>query len=80
MKEKGFDIIISSDLQYEELCAEIYFDGNFVGMITQEKGIENSVIEIYPPRVLPKWTFNYTEFVEFLQYAQNRLKQMKKKS
>lgn len=36
MKEKGFDITISSDEGYEELCAEIYFDIKFIAIIAQE--------------------------------------------
>lgn len=41
IKAKGFDIIISSDTQYEELCAEIYFNREFVAIITQEQVVLN---------------------------------------
>ena len=51
LKNKGFETIISSDEpQYEKLCAEIYYDGQFVGIITQEQGWENATIEISPPK------------------------------
>ena len=43
MKEKGFDIIISSDTEYEELCAEIYFDREFVAIVSQEYGLKVSL-------------------------------------
>ncbi len=74
LKEKGFNIIISSDIQYEKLCAEIYFNMEFVAIITQELGIENPVIEIYPPKNKPAWTFNYFEFAEILKVALDQLK------
>lgn len=80
MKEQGFNIIISSDTQYEELCAEIYYDRQFVAIITQEQGVENSIIEIEPPKNRKNWKFNYFEFIEILKAAQNNLEKMKKKS
>lgn len=78
MKEKGFDIIILSDTQYEELCAEIYFDGQFVAIITQEEGKENSIIEFDPPKSVLKWIFKYSDFIDALKEAQNCLEKMKK--
>lgn len=80
MKENGFDIIISSDIQYEELCAEIYFNREFVAIITQEQGIEHSIIDVYPPLNGEKWTFDYVEFIQILKDAQNSLMKMKKES
>lgn len=44
-----FKILISSDIDYDELCAEIFFEDQFVGILTQEKGFKNLKIEIYPP-------------------------------
>ncbi len=78
MREKGFDIIISSDIQYEELCAEIYFDKQFVAIITQEGGIENAIVEIEPQKNMQKWTFGYSEFVQILKEAYRELDEMKK--
>lgn len=80
MKENGFDIIISSDIQYEELCAEIYFNREFVAIITQEQGIEHSIIDVYPSLNKEKWIFDYVEFMQVLKDAQNSLIKMKKES
>lgn len=80
IKRKGFEMIISSDIQYEELCAEIYFDGEFVAIVTQEQGIENAIIEIDPPKNLPNWRFNYSGFIRILEDAYSILEEMKKKS
>jgi len=78
MKKKGFDIVISSDTQYDDLCAEIYFDQQFVAILTQEEGIENAMIEISPPKNTKNWTFNYFEFITILDEAENNLKRLKK--
>ncbi len=67
--DKGFEIIISSDIQYEKLCAEIYYDMEFVAIISQENEIENAVIEIYPPKNMANWTFKYSEFLAILNKA-----------
>lgn len=73
IKDKGFDIIISSDSQYDELCAEIYFDGEFVAILSRENGIDNMILEIDPPANMKNWTFKYSEFTKILQEAQESL-------
>lgn len=78
MREKGFDIIISSDTEYEELCAEIYFDREFVAIVSQEHGLKKLVIEIDSPKSEKKWIFNYFDFIEILKDAQITLEKMKK--
>jgi len=74
IKGKGFEIIISSDAQYENICSEIYFDGEFVAIITQEDGIENAIIEIDLPKNGSKWTFNFSELIEILNNAKDSLR------
>jgi len=73
IKGKGFEMIISSDNDYEELCAEIYFNGEFVGIITQEEGIYNPMIEFYPPKGKESWKFNFFELIEFLKTAESEI-------
>ncbi len=73
IKSKGFDIIISSDNEYEELCAEIYFDGEFVAIISQEQGNENPIIEISPQKNTSPWTFDFFEFLEIFKKAQTEI-------
>jgi len=77
--KKQFKIVISSDLDYEELCAEIYFDNQFVAIITQEKGFENLELEIYPPDKKKSWIFNFLEFEKILKKAKEILWEMHKK-
>ncbi len=73
-----FKIIISSDVEYNDLCAEIYFDDQFVGILTQEQGFENLEIEIYPPKSNDHWTFQMSEFERVLQSAKQALWEMRK--
>ena len=73
-----FKIIISSDLDYEELCAEIYFENQFVSIITQENGFENLMIEIYPPKEREAWVFNFSEFDKILKKAKQKLWEMRR--
>ena len=73
IKGLGFEIIISSDIDYEKLCAEIYFNGEFVAIISQEKGIDKEIIEIYPSKNMSSWSFNLLEFIEILNEAKNKI-------
>ena len=42
---KGFEIIVASLPDYQRLVAEIYYDGKFVLLISNEKSIENFDVE-----------------------------------
>ena len=75
-----FKIIISSDSEYEDLCAEIYYEDQFVGILSQEFDFENLSIELYPSQNKKNWTFNFSEFEEVLRFAKNSLWEMRKKS
>ncbi|MFA6119334.1 MAG: hypothetical protein WC688_05405 [Parachlamydiales bacterium] len=77
--KNDFKIIISSDLSYEELCAEIYFDDQFVAILTQEEGFENLMIEIYPPENKKMWLFKFSEFEKTLITAKEKLWKMREK-
>lgn len=38
IKGKEFETLIASPPDYEELVAEIYYEGLFVGLVSQERG------------------------------------------
>jgi hypothetical protein len=38
LKDKGFETMIASDTDYERVFCEIYFDGRFVALVSQERG------------------------------------------
>ncbi len=75
---KKFSIIISSDQEYDDLCAEIYFEKQFVAILTQEKGFENLKITIYPPEDQEKWIFKFSDFQEIIEKAKKSLWEMRK--
>lgn len=75
-----FKIIISSDTDYNELCAEIFFEDQFLGILTQEQGFENLEIEIYPPQHKKFWVFKFSEFEAVLTSAKKSLWDMRKPS
>lgn len=72
-----FQILISSDIEYNNLCAEIFFEDQFVGILTQEKGFENLQIEIYPSENQKSWTFKFSEFENILRSAKDALWKMR---
>lgn len=76
----GFHIIISSDIEYEDLCAEIYFQDEFFAIISQENGFDNLEIEIHPPACSKTyWTFRYSDFEVVLRQAKDTLWKMRKR-
>lgn len=42
----GFSVVLASSPEYEEITAEIFFDGKFVALINCEHGPEQLEIEI----------------------------------
>ena len=60
------------------MCAEIYFENQFVAILTQEKGFENLEIEIHPPQNKKYWAFKFSEFEAVLKSAKEALWKMRK--
>ncbi len=78
MISKRFRIDISSDLEYEDLVADVYFDDQIVFVVTQEHGFENMEIEIYSPENQGKWLFKMSEFEDVVRHAKERLWDLRK--
>lgn len=45
MNDSGIEVLLSSDSDYEELTAEIFYNGKFVALLNQDNGVENLRIE-----------------------------------
>jgi len=45
MNNSGIEILLSSDSDYEELTAEIYFNGKFVALLNKDEGLDNLKVE-----------------------------------
>lgn len=77
---RNFKIVMSSDSEYEDLCAEIYFQDEFVAIVSQEEGFDNLLIELSSPIKKDNWCFSFSEFIEILQNAKKALWEMRKLS
>jgi hypothetical protein len=78
MTEDKFDFVVRSDLDFEDLIAEIGYENNLVAILTQEEGFQNLRIRIYPPKNEDFWDFNFQEFEDTLSRAKMRLKDLQK--
>lgn len=71
---KKFSLEFCSDLEYEELVADIYFEQYSIAMVTQENGIDNMEIEIFSTdKSIKPWKLPLDAFIEILQQAKTSL-------
>ena len=71
--EARFDITVCSDSGYEDRIAEIYFRGEFVAVIRQERGRESPDIEIHAPANGRPWIFDLEAVDAAVRRARQRL-------
>ena len=69
---------MSSDDEYEDLCAEIYHENQFIAILSQEEGFENLKIEFFSSKTDESWVFNFKELEQALMSAKETLQIMKK--
>jgi hypothetical protein len=77
LKGKGFETIIASPPDYAGLVAEIYYDGQFVALISQERGRGIFDIETPGPRLVETEVIRKVElrgFWKAVEEASERLK------
>ncbi len=77
MKE-GFDFIYGDDPGYEDLIAEIYFNGEFVALVSQEAGIDSLDIHLHSRKGGESWRFKLKEFENALERVKHRLWELRK--
>lgn len=69
--ERNFEIIIGSPINYNELVAYIWINGEEVALVQKEDGIDEMKVELFEERigvVIPLDTF-----IEALNEARNEL-------
>ncbi len=71
--DNKFTIEICSDLDYEEMVADISYENDVVAIITQEDGIENMKIQILSPASNESWNFILDDFIEAIGFAKKTL-------
>ena len=59
--------------EYQEMIAEVYFQDEFVCLITQEDGSESTDIEIGSAQTNKSFKFRLAEFEDALAFAKKRL-------
>lgn len=74
----NFRIRICSDLDYEEMVADICFKNNTIAIVSQEKGIDNMEIKILINNCALDRKFPLDEFIEVLALAKKYLIEMQK--
>jgi hypothetical protein len=78
MNEKKFEYTISSDVDFEDLIADIGFDNHLVAFLTQEEGFKNLRIRIFPPKNEKFWDFRFDEFEDIIYRAKRHLEKLQK--
>lgn len=67
-----FFIQLCGDLDYEEMVADVYYENHAVGMITQEKGVEDMEVKLFQLTV-PNLNMPLDDYIEALLEAKKRL-------
>ncbi len=89
--KKGFNLEISSDLEYEGMVINVIYNPDqpqeprnniykqeLLAVLNQDKGIENIGIKLYAPEWKEYWDFSYKELIEILEKAKELLIQVNK--
>ncbi|MCH9625862.1 MAG: hypothetical protein S4CHLAM123_10460 [Chlamydiales bacterium] len=75
-----FRIRICSDLDHDEIVADICWNNNTIATINQDAGLENLSIELFLSAEHESWNLPFNDFMQTLLDAQKQLIEMKKKS
>ncbi len=51
MNSSGIKILLASDSDYEQLTADIYWNGDLVCKLNQDNGISDILLEIFPAAI-----------------------------
>ena len=69
----NLQVEISSDLDFENLIANVLAEGEMVARISQEPGFDRLQIDIFPPLEAEKWEFSFEDFDKAIHLAKRRL-------
>lgn len=78
MKEIDFKFTVGSHVDFEDLIADIEFEGHHVALLTQEEGFENLRILIDPPNNQEFWDFRFDEFEDIINRTKKRLWELRR--
>lgn len=75
---QDFEIIVGSDEDYEDLIADVYYQREFVCLISQEDGYASPDIDIHPKANGQPWKFKLSDFEGAIAQAKKRLWELRK--
>lgn len=75
-----FKIRMCSDLDHEEIVADVCWNDHTLATINQDKGLENLEIELFPPPNQESWILPFDKMVEIFCEAKKELHKMQKLS
>lgn len=78
INNKNFVVELSSDLDYEEMIAEILYKEETVAIISQELGIQSLKIELVASYDNKPWLFFLEDFLTVVESAKKQLIMMQK--
>jgi hypothetical protein len=61
-----FRISVGSEVEYEDLVGELYYDDRIVVVLTQEQGPTALEMQLFGPSDEPAWCFQLGEFEQAL--------------
>jgi hypothetical protein len=73
-----FRITVGSEPDFEDLVGNVYFDGNIVLVLTQERGSDSLELELLPEPGGERWTFSLKEFEEALDALKKRMWELRR--
>ncbi len=76
----GLQVDVLFPDEFTDMIAEISYEHRFVCRITQELGFEDLRIEIMNNELSYKWEFSYSDFCEAIEYAKQRLWELRRVS
>lgn len=79
MKNINFEFSVGSDVDFEDLVADIGYENNLVALLSQEEGFNNMKIRIYPPKEQEYWEFKLEDLEEIIERAKKHLLELRKK-
>lgn len=75
---KDFRVDILFPDEFQDMIAEIYFQGEFMCLLSQDEGFDSIDIEIVCNSKNKKWTFKLADFEGAISYAKKRLWELRK--
>lgn len=73
-----FRMLVSSDPEFEDLIAEIDFEGEFFCLVSQDKGIDALELQIAPRKDGMPWNISVTDLLLIIDRAKERLWELRK--